>query len=80
MPPRRDEDTADADRSTRDGARGPDAAPRAARCPTATSGASARPLLCFLLRMDTLRGAARVLSLLALDFAASSLAIFTALC
>jgi exopolysaccharide biosynthesis polyprenyl glycosylphosphotransferase len=38
------------------------------------------PLLSFLLRWDTLRRAARVLSLLALDLGAIVLAIFTALC
>jgi len=38
------------------------------------------PALSFLLRMDTLRHMARVLSLLALDFAGLFLAIFTALC
>jgi exopolysaccharide biosynthesis polyprenyl glycosylphosphotransferase len=38
------------------------------------------PLLSFLLRWDTLRRAARVVSLLALDLAAIVLAIFTALC
>jgi exopolysaccharide biosynthesis polyprenyl glycosylphosphotransferase len=38
------------------------------------------PALSFLLRMDTLRRAARALSLLALDFAALFLAILTALC
>src|SRR4029450_10573186 len=37
------------------------------------------PALSFLLRMDTLRRAARALSLLALDFAAIFLAILTAL-
>ena len=37
------------------------------------------PAMAFLLRMDTARRAARVLSLLALDFAAVALAIFTAL-
>lgn len=37
------------------------------------------PLLSFLLRMDTLRSAGRVLSLLAVDFASMFLAIFTAL-
>jgi exopolysaccharide biosynthesis polyprenyl glycosylphosphotransferase len=38
------------------------------------------PALSFLLRMDTLRRAARALSLLALDFAALFVAILTALC
>jgi exopolysaccharide biosynthesis polyprenyl glycosylphosphotransferase len=38
------------------------------------------PALSFLLRMDTLRRVARVVSLLALDFAGLFLAIFTALC
>src|SRR3954452_4602050 len=38
------------------------------------------PALSFLLRWDTLRRCARVVSLLALDFAAIFLAIFTALC
>jgi exopolysaccharide biosynthesis polyprenyl glycosylphosphotransferase len=38
------------------------------------------PVLSFLLRMDTLRRAARTLALLALDFAALFLAILTALC
>jgi len=38
------------------------------------------PALSFLLRMDTLRRAARALSLLALDFVALFLAILTALC
>jgi exopolysaccharide biosynthesis polyprenyl glycosylphosphotransferase len=38
------------------------------------------PLLSFLLRMDTMRGAARVLSLLALDFLGLFAAILTALC
>src|SRR5271154_6960116 len=37
------------------------------------------PVLSFLLRMSTARRVGRVLSLLALDFAAVSLAIFTAL-
>src|SRR5215213_5137492 len=37
------------------------------------------PLLSFVLRMDTLRGAARVLSLLVLDLVAVFAAIFTAL-
>jgi hypothetical protein len=37
------------------------------------------PLLSFLLRMDTLRSAARILALLALDFVAVFAAIFTAL-
>src|SRR5687768_16631186 len=37
------------------------------------------PLLSFLLRMDTLRSAARVVSLLAVDFAGVFAAIFTAL-
>jgi len=37
------------------------------------------PVLSFLLRMDTLRSAARVLSLLAVDFASVFMAIFTAL-
>ena len=38
------------------------------------------PALAFILRMDTLRRLARVVSLLALDFAGLFLAIFTALC
>ncbi|MEA2252650.1 MAG: hypothetical protein QOG70_2892 [Solirubrobacteraceae bacterium] len=38
------------------------------------------PALSFLLRMDTLRLVARIVSLLALDFAGLFLAIFTALC
>jgi exopolysaccharide biosynthesis polyprenyl glycosylphosphotransferase len=38
------------------------------------------PALSFLLRMDTLRRLARVVSLLAIDFVALFLAIFTALC
>jgi exopolysaccharide biosynthesis polyprenyl glycosylphosphotransferase len=38
------------------------------------------PALSFLLRMDTMRRAARVLSLLAIDLAGVFLAIFTALC
>src|SRR3954467_9646537 len=38
------------------------------------------PLLSFLLRWDTLRRAARVVSLLAVDLGAIVLAIFTALC
>src|SRR6185436_13655670 len=38
------------------------------------------PALSFVLRMDTLRRAARALSLLALDFAALFVAILTALC
>src|SRR3712207_953786 len=37
------------------------------------------PLMSFLLRMDTLRSAARVVALLALDFAGLFAAIFTAL-
>jgi exopolysaccharide biosynthesis polyprenyl glycosylphosphotransferase len=60
--------------------------PRQAAAPTPLSELPERdvrrkrpPLLSFLLRMDTLRSAARVLALLALDFAAVFGALFTAL-
>ena len=38
------------------------------------------PVLSFLLRLDSLRGAARIVTLLALDFAGVFLGILTALC
>ena len=46
---------------------------------SATSGASGRPLLSFLLRLETLRRVARVVSLLVLDFVGVAGALFTAL-
>ena len=58
----------------------PDLPARALPLPDRDMRAKRPPLLSFLLRWDTLRRAARVLSLLALDLAAIVLAIFTALC
>ncbi len=66
-----------------DAAAAPPLLPAAPARPQARSGHDMRrkrpPAFSFLLRLDTARRAARVLSLLALDFAGVALAIFTAL-
>src|SRR5688572_25924355 len=57
----------------------PQPAPVGLRLPEYDVRRKRPPLLSFLLRMDTLRSAARVVSLLAVDFAGVFAAIFTAL-
>src|SRR5690349_18581134 len=59
---------------------GPPAAPLSPRGEPIDVRRKRPPALAFVLRMDTLRRVARVASLLALDFLALFLAIFTALC
>src|SRR6476620_3636674 len=64
----------------RDARTGPALAPGEFPLPERDVPSKQPPMLSFLLRMDTLRQAARVLSLLALDFIALFGAILTALC
>ena len=64
----------------RDARTGPALAPGEFPLPERDVRSKRPPMLSFLLRMDTLRQAARVLSLLALDFIALFGAILTALC
>ena len=64
----------------RDARTGPALAPGDLPLPGRDVRSKRPPMLSFLLRMDTLRQAARVVSLLALDFIALFGAILTALC
>src|SRR3954464_1558271 len=64
----------------RDAHSGPEVAPGGFPLPERDVRSKRLPALSFLLRMDTLRQAARVLSLLALDLVALLAAILTALC
>jgi exopolysaccharide biosynthesis polyprenyl glycosylphosphotransferase len=64
----------------RDARTGPAVAPGGLPLPERDVRSKRPPALSFLLRMDTLRQAARVVSLLALDFVALFAAILTALC
>src|SRR5213592_4856208 len=71
--------TAESARET-DARTGPAVAPDGLPLPERDVRSKRPPLLSFLLRMDTLRQAARVVSLLALDFLGLFAAILTALC